>query len=128
MALKDQTRDYRIDQLEVDAAAIEKFAGRITELLSDLRFEARMTEDRSTGEAMEALANDLRDAANTQFAAMCTAHAAACDAENVETIYTPDTPTCAALGLQADMVLTRAQLDAAVVEIERRLGVRCERP
>jgi len=54
---------------------------------------------------------------------MIAAHEAACDEEGVEPMYTADPDVRAALGLEPAPMLTREQLDAAMVEIERRLGV-----
>lgn len=120
---RDFTREYRLDQLHGDAAAIENYGERLRSLITDLRFDARMAEDTATGEAMETLANDLRDAAHGPFSAMIAAHEAACDEEGVEPFYTADPDVRAALGLEPAPMLTRAQLDAAMAEIERRLGV-----
>lgn len=119
----DFTREYRLDELSNDAKAIENYGERLRSLITDLRFDARMAEDTATGDAMETLANDLRDAANGPFSSMIAAHEAACDEEGVEPFYTADPDVRDALGLEPAPMLTREQLDAAMAEIERRLGV-----
>lgn len=119
----DAIREYRLDQLHGDAKAIENYGERLRSLITDLRFDARMCEDTATGDAMETLANDLRDAAHGPFYSMIAAHEAACDEEGVEPFYTADPDVRDALGMAPIVNLTREQLDAAMVEIERRLGV-----
>ncbi len=109
--------------LSGDAAALENYGERLRALITDLRFDAKLCEDRATGEAMETLADDLRDAANGPFENMLAAHESACDEEGVEPMYAPPADVRAALGMAPAVTLTNAQLDAAMAEIERRLGV-----
>lgn len=93
-------REYRLDQLHGDAMAIDDFAARLRGLITDLRFDAKLCEDRATGEAMETLADDLRDAAHGPFSSMTAAHEGACDEEGKEPLYALDSDDARVFGMR----------------------------